>query len=164
MSTPIDDDTTAEWYIVYDPVRPITEEAIRGQFGYMSDDPDDFATNLGSRANLWGQDRKAMKDGHFSGIVKGIAFEDFAVQASMGRRVDRSLEQLGSSDTIIVKVRRMLMEALEQFRQGKPAPWRDGFDYQHIRSQTVTYAKGEDWRQYAFKGAGAAGDRVAEKV
>jgi phthalate 4,5-dioxygenase oxygenase subunit len=164
MSTPIDDDTTAEWYIVYDPVRPITEEAIRGQFGYMSDDPDDFASNLGTKANLWGQEREAMKEGHYSGLTKGIAFEDFAVQASMGSRVDRSLEQLGSSDTIIVKVRRMLMEAIEAFEQGRPAPWRDGFDYRNIRSQSVTYAKGEDWRRYAFKGNASGSGRVAEKV
>ena len=164
MSTPIDDDTTAEWYIVYDPVRPITEEAIRGQFGYMSDDPDDFATNLGSRTNQWGQDREAMKEGHFSGLTKGIAFEDFAVQASMGRRVDRSLEQLGSSDTIIVKVRRLLMEAVEAFLQGRPAPWRDGFDYQNIRSQSISYNKSEDWRRYAYKGAENGPGRVAEKI
>jgi len=164
MSTPIDDDTTAEWYLVYDPVRPLTEDAIRGQFGYMSDDPDNFATNLGSTFNQWGQDRQAMKEGHFSGLTKGIAFEDFAVQASMGRRVDRSLEQLGSSDTIIVKVRRMLMEALDNFLKGKPAPWREGFDYQHIRSQSVTYTKGEDWRRYAFTGVTLDKNRIPEKV
>ena len=164
MSTPIDDETTAEWYIVYDPERPITEEAIRGQFGYMSDDADDFASNLGSKTNLWGQNRQAMKEGHFSGLVNGIAFEDFAVQASMGRRVDRALEQLGSSDTIVVKVRRMLMEALEEFLKGRPAPWRDGFDYRHIRSQSVTYSKGEDWRLFAFKGVPFDADRISEKV
>jgi len=162
MSTPIDDEHTAEWYIVYDPVRPITEEAIRGQFGYMSDDPDDFASNLGSRANLWGQDRQAMKEGHFSGLTKGIAFEDFAVQASIGRRADRTVEQLGSSDTIIVKVRRLLLEAVHAFQQGKPAPWRDGFNYQHIRSQSVTYAKGEDWRRFAYKGAPSDKGRITE--
>ena len=130
----------------------------------MSDDPDDFATNLGSKDKQWGQDRKAMKEGHFSGLTKGIAFEDFAVQASMGRRVDRSLEQLGSSDTIIVKVRRLLMEAVEAFLQGRPAPWRDGFDYQNIRSQSISYNKSEDWRRYAYKGAENGPGRVAEKI
>jgi hypothetical protein len=88
----------------------------------------------------------------------------FAVQASMGRRVDRSLEQLGSSDTIIVKVRRLLMEAVEAFLQGRPAPWREGFDYQNIRSQSFCYEKTEDWRKYAYNGAASGPDRVAEKV
>jgi len=105
-----------------------------------------------------------MKEGHFSGLTKGIAFEDFAVQASRGRRVDRSLEQLGSSDTIIVKVRRLLMEAVEAFLQGRPAPWRDGFEYHNIRSQSVSYSKSEDWRRYAYKGAENGPGRVAEKI
>lgn len=149
VSTPIDDENTAEWYLVYDPVRPITDEAIRGQFGYTSDDPDDFAKTLGDASNLWGQDRKAMKEGHYSGLTKGISFEDFAVQASIGRRADRSKEQLSASDGIIVMVRRLLLDAVNAFQEGKPVPWRDGFDYADVRSRAVTFAQGENWRAYA---------------
>ena len=96
MSVPIDDETSAEWYVLYDPVKTLNPEIIRAFFFNTADDPDDFAANLGDRSTNWDQDRAAMKKGHFSGLTKNLSFEDFIVQASMGRRYDRSKEQLGS--------------------------------------------------------------------
>jgi phthalate 4,5-dioxygenase oxygenase subunit len=154
ISVPIDDQTSAEWYILYDPVKPLTPEAIETLFHGTADDPDNFAANMGSPENLWGQDRKAMQEGHFSGLTRNLSFEDFIVQSSMGRRVDRTKEQLGSADVIIVKVRRMYMDALKAFQAGQPAPWLDGFDYRKIRAQSVAYEKSQKtWRDFAIRRA-----------
>ena len=148
MSVPIDDVTSAEWYIVYDPEKPLTPEAIKTTFFNTSDDPDNFAANMGAPENLWGQDREAMKKGHFSGLTTNLTFEDFVVQSSMGSRYNRANEQLGSADIIIVKVRRMLLDALRAFEEGKTAPWVDGFNYAGIRAQSVMFDQSKTWRDF----------------
>jgi phthalate 4,5-dioxygenase len=75
ISVPIDDDTSAEWYVVYDPNKPLTPEVIDTTFHNTAGDPDNFAANMGAAENLWGQDRQAMKDGHFSGLTTNLSFE-----------------------------------------------------------------------------------------
>jgi hypothetical protein len=147
ISVPIDDENSAEWYILYDPANPLTADAVNTLFHGTSDDPDNFAANLGKPEDMWGQDRGAMRDGHFSGLTTNLSFEDFVVQSSMGRRVDRTKEQLGSADIIIVKVRRLFIEALKRTGTGDPAPWRMGFDYQSIKARSIVF-DGSDttWR------------------
>ena len=151
ISVPIDDETSAEWYILYHPTRPLSEEAITTLFHGTADDPDNFAANLGQPEHLWGQDRAAMKNGHFSGLTTNLSFEDFVVQSSMGKRVDRTKEQLGSADIIIVKVRRLFLEALKRLGAGE-APWRTGFDYASIHARSVSFDGSEvDWRAFTMK-------------
>jgi phenylpropionate dioxygenase-like ring-hydroxylating dioxygenase large terminal subunit len=148
ISVPIDDETSAEWYLVYDPDKTLDTERVRTLFHNVSDDPDNFAANMGDPSDLWGQDREAMKKGHFSGLTKNLSFEDFIVQASMGARVDRSKEQLGSADLIIATVRRKLLDGVRKVMDGQPAPWRDGFDYKTVRSQSVEYGSGKSWKDF----------------
>jgi phthalate 4,5-dioxygenase oxygenase subunit len=149
ISVPIDDETSAEWYVLYDPVGRLNPDIIRAFFFNTDPDPDDFAANLGSKETLWGQDRAAMKTGHYSGLTRNVAFEDFIVQASMGRRFDRSKEQLGSADVIVVKARRVLLDAVRAFQAGTPAPWNAGIDYGAIRAQSLRYGASHSWRDFA---------------
>lgn len=148
VSVPIDDQTSAEWYVLYNPFRPLTPENIRSMFSGTSDDLDDFAANMGNEANLWNQDREAMKDGHYSGLTANFAFEDFVVQASMGRCIDRSTEQLGSADLIVVKVRRMLLDAVRSMVKGERARWTRGFAYPAIRARSVMLDAARSWREF----------------
>jgi phthalate 4,5-dioxygenase len=148
ISVPIDDETSAEWYVLYDPVGKLNPDIIRAFFFNTASDPDDFAANLGDKTTLWGQDREAMKNGHYSGLTRNVAFEDFIVQASMGRRFDRSKEQLGSADVIVVRARRMLLEAVRAFMEGRPAPWNGPIDYSAIRAQSLTYDRSRSWRDF----------------
>lgn len=148
VSVPIDERTSAEWYILYDPKKPLTEGDISTLFHGTSDDPDNFAANMGDPSNLWGQDRKAMKEGHFSGFPTNLSFEDFVVQASMGSRADRTMEQLGSADAIVVTVRRMLMDAAKAYAAGQQAPWNEGFDYSSVCARSVTFAQPNVWREF----------------
>jgi phenylpropionate dioxygenase-like ring-hydroxylating dioxygenase large terminal subunit len=149
FTVPIDDSTCTEWYIVYDPLRPLAHEIVDSMFRNTSDDPDDFAANLGESRLLWGQSREAMKKGHFSGLTKNLFFEDFIVQESAGVRVDRSKEQLGVADAIIVRTRRMLKDAVVAYEATQSIKWRTGFDYQPIRARSVYFKAPKTWRDFA---------------
>jgi phthalate 4,5-dioxygenase oxygenase subunit len=149
ISVPIDDETSAEWYVLYDTEKPLDRAVVSAFFFNTSDDPDDFAKNLGTKQNLWHQDREAMKAGHWSGLTKNLSFEDFIVQASMGARFDRSREQLGTADIIVVRARKILLDALAAFEKGQAAAWTTGIDYPAIRAQSLTVEKGQSWRDFA---------------
>lgn len=148
ISVPIDEHSSSEWYVLYNPNSPLTEGDIHTLFHGTSDDPDNFAANMGEPSNLWGQDRQAMKEGHFSGFPTNLSFEDFVVQASMGSRVDRSKEQLSAADAIIVTVRRLLVQAAKAHAAGQAAPWNNGFDYEAVRARSVTYTAPNTWRDF----------------
>ena len=149
-TVPLDDEWDAEWYIVYDPDKPITAERLANLYRGAAPDREDFAANLGTAENLWHQDRDAMKAGHWSGLNRNIPFEDFIVQASMGPLVDRSKEQLGAADAIIVTVRRLLLDAVEAYQRDGTIAWRsDDIDFAAIRALAVTFPSGQDWRQFA---------------
>jgi phenylpropionate dioxygenase-like ring-hydroxylating dioxygenase large terminal subunit len=149
-TVPVDDEWDAEWYIVYDPDQPVTPERLANLYRGASQDPEDFAANLGTADNFWHQDRDAMKAGHWSGLTRNIPFEDFIIQSSMGPLVDRSKEQLGAADAIIVRTRRLLLDAVEEYRLSGTIPWRsDEIDFAAIRALAVTFPKEQDWRQFA---------------
>ena len=147
ITVPIDDETSADWYVLYNPHGPLTQDLIDSKFQNVASDPDNFAANIGTAENLWGQDRAAMNTGHFSGLTKNLFFEDFIVQASIGRRSSRANENLGVADTIVVTVRRKLIEAARAFEAGSEAPWLRGFDYRSIRSESINYVPPRTWQE-----------------
>ncbi|MEO6041484.1 MAG: Rieske 2Fe-2S domain-containing protein [Croceibacterium sp.] len=148
-SIPIDDVTTAQWYIAYDTDAPMTRN-LMGAFGTWSENPDHFNADMGDAGNLWLQDRQAMKDGHWSGILdRGNAYEDFAVQESMGPIVDRSHEYLGTCDRVIYRARRLLLDAVKRHRDtGELSFTGDEIDFAAIRAVSFAYPQGGDWRTF----------------
>ena len=147
-SVPIDDETNAEWYMLYHMKRPMTAEDCEQQWVGAAADPDNFAANLGGAENMWYQNRAAMKEGHFTGLMRCVPFEDFVVQASMGARADRSREHLAPSDAIIVHTRRMLKDALERFKNGGTLAWQStDIDYPGIHALAITLPKDASWRE-----------------
>jgi len=140
---PIDDETHMQWYIIYDPAKPIPDAARERLMAGSSGDRDDFASDLGGWDNRWNQDRGLMKQGHWTGIARSLPLEDFAVQEAMGPIADRSGEQLGSSDVTIVRTRRLLLDAARRHLAGETAP-ETGHDA--IRALAIRLAPGADWR------------------
>jgi len=70
------------------------------------------------------------------------------VQESMGPLVDRSLERLGTSDTAIIAMRRVLLREIKELQQGKePYAAHHGSVY-HVRSAAALVN-----RQTAFEEA-----------
>jgi nitrite reductase/ring-hydroxylating ferredoxin subunit len=148
-SIPIDDITTAQWYIAFDPDQPLDFDILTS-FGTTSGDQDHFNADMGGPEDLWQQDRDAMKQGHWSGIIgRGNAYEDFAVQESMGPIVDRSQEYLGTCDRVIYRARQLLLDAVTRFRDtGELSFAGDTIDWQAIRSFSHAFPKEQDWRQF----------------
>jgi phthalate 4,5-dioxygenase oxygenase subunit len=146
-SIPIDDETTAQWYISYDTDAPLSYN-ILVDFGQTSGDPGYFNSDMGGPETMWGQDRAAMKAGHWSGITgRGNAYEDFVVQESMGPIVDRSQEYLGTCDRVIYRARRLLLEAVERYQATGEISFADrAIDFATIRAVSFAYPKGGDWR------------------
>lgn len=146
-SIPIDDVTTAQWYIAYDTDAPLRPDLF-GAFGMWSGDPDHFNSDMGGPENLWHQDRQAMADGHWSGITgRGNAYEDFAVQESMGPIVDRSQEYLGTCDRVIYRARQLLLEAVRRHRDtGALSFAGEDVDYATIRAVSFAFPREADWR------------------
>jgi phthalate 4,5-dioxygenase len=143
---PIDDEWSAHWYYYMSPFGPVPE-AYREQmlWGTGADD-DDYAADRGSGANIWHQDRAAMKAGHWSGVLKNFTYEDFIIEESMGPISDRTREYLGTSDAPIVRARRMLMEALDAHAKGKlPFGIDRDLDYRRIRALAITMPKNRNW-------------------
>ena len=147
-SIPIDDVTTAQWYIMYHPHQPLERDRMRS-FGNTSGDPDYFNSDMGDVTDLWQQSREAMKDGHWSGIIgRGNAYEDFAVQESMGSIVDRSKEFLGSCDHVIIRARSQLLRAVNRFQKtGETSFNGQDVQFDRIRAISFAYPKGGDWRE-----------------
>jgi hypothetical protein len=89
--------------------------------GYVPD-PLDYTGLRGDRWNRWGQDRSLMANGHFTGFGRSLLEEDAVIQTSMGPIVDRSKENLSSSDVAVAHLRRMLLEALQATESGELPP------------------------------------------
>lgn len=150
ISVPIDDTNTIQWYVRYYPEGPLKPEYFE-LFGTDCGDPDYFNADMGDVSNMWHQDREAMKNGHWSGIVGRVnAYEDFVVQESMGALVDRSKEYLGASDVIISLARRTLLKAVRDHQATGEVPFiREGgevIDYGAVRSLSIKVPNGTAWK------------------
>ena len=117
---PRDDDTCWVWTVSWHPERPLTEEewaVIRDEtFVHAAVDPVTFEP-LRNKSNDYLIDRDRQRTSNMTGI-HGFAAQDMAVQESMGTRVDRTKERLGTSDTAIIAARRLLLQEIRALEQG----------------------------------------------
>ena len=153
MFVPIDDERTMFYYVLWKRDAPIddeTRERYLIQHGMkVGVDMDENFRKFGNRDNNWLQDRELMQSGRsFSGIP-GINTEDFAVQESMGRIVDRTREHLGASDLAVIHFRRTMIDAAERLaRDGaNPVGLASPADYRKLASGEGMAPIGEDWRR-----------------
>ncbi len=163
---PIDDETSAHWYYYMSPFGPVPEWYAKSTtYDGTAPDDDDFAKDRGNVDNMWNQNREAMKNGHFSGIMKNFVYEDFIIEESMGPIMDRSQEYLGTSDLVIIRFRQFLLNALKEHEAGKlPFGIDQNIDYSAIRSLAHRYPGDVDWKsldlknpeQFQFEDAAAA--------
>ena len=80
---------------------PLSLRDVSGALDGELPDRRNFASLTGDRSNRWGQDRESMNHGHWSGFTRSAIQEDTAVQVSMGPIVDRTKENLSSSDVAV---------------------------------------------------------------
>jgi phenylpropionate dioxygenase-like ring-hydroxylating dioxygenase large terminal subunit len=144
---PIDDEWSAHWYYYMNPFGRVPEWYRDWAVLGTTPNSDNYSEDMGGAMNMWRQDRTAMKNGHWSGVLGNFTYEDFIVEESMGPIVDRSQEFLGTSDAVIVRARRMLLEALRAHEQGQLPFGLDGdVDYSRIRALAVRMSAALDWR------------------
>jgi phthalate 4,5-dioxygenase oxygenase subunit len=77
--------------------------------------------------------------------VTGIAMQDACVTTSMGPMYDRSHERLGSSDAMVIRVRRRLLDAVRAHMRGQTPPGVDQPEAYRVRSGGVLLPNETDW-------------------
>jgi phthalate 4,5-dioxygenase len=116
---PRDDETCWVWNMTWNPEVPLSEEdwrSIREEtFIHARVDP---ATQrpLRNKDNDYQIDRDKQRNVNMTGI-HGFAAQDQALQESMGTIVDRTRERLGTSDTAIIAMRRLLLQEIRGLEQ-----------------------------------------------
>jgi phthalate 4,5-dioxygenase oxygenase subunit len=149
MLVPIDDVNTMFYWIAWHPdaKKGITQEAWR-KFcaATVGVDLNPDYTKKRNLANRFMQDRAAMRQGDFTGIV-GIPAQDMAMWESMGPIADRSRDHPGSSDVAVVQFRRMMIAAAKKFQEGGPAIGTGEHPpYAQLASVERIVPKSTDWK------------------
>jgi len=94
-------------------------------------------------------DRAGQKAGATYSGVAGIAMQDASLQESMGPIVDRSTENLVSTDNGIIMARRFLLRAVQALTaEGTPPPGADPATH-HVRSAALVLPEGNAFAKAA---------------
>jgi hypothetical protein len=108
-------------------------------------------TPLANKANDYLMDRSTQKSGtNYSG-VEGIAMQDASLQESMGPIQDRTRENLCSTDNGIIMMRRLLLKAGKDNRDGKPLAGLKP-DTQRVRSCAIELPRDVKFKDGAWDG------------
>ncbi|HLH77903.1 MAG TPA: Rieske 2Fe-2S domain-containing protein [Candidatus Binataceae bacterium] len=142
---PIDDEWSVLWYFQFYLDKPLDTNALFAR--QEARDPDDTAAGLGGIEQVWSQDRRKMKEGHWSGL-KSLIAEDFAVAEAPGAIANRTREYLGSSDSTLIRFRRLLIKAVRDHQRGQaPMGMDQQVDFGRIRAVTLHNRKELNWRE-----------------
>jgi phenylpropionate dioxygenase-like ring-hydroxylating dioxygenase large terminal subunit len=148
---PRDDETCWVWTMSWNPDVPLSKEeweAIRNEtFVHAKVDPATFRP-LRNKDNNYLIDRQTQRNGNMTGI-HGFAAQDQAIQESMGPIVDRTRERLGTSDTGIIAMRKLLLEEIHGLERGQePVAARNGDAY-WVRSAALLLKRGVEFHEGA---------------
>jgi len=137
---PIDDENCWAWSFDYHAVRALTANEVAamrsGKGIHVQYVPGTFRP-LANKDNDYLIDRQAQKAGRTYSGVAGIAMQDASLQESMGPIVDRTKENLVSTDNGIIMARHRLLRAIKNLADKDVTP--PGVDpaHQRVRSASV---------------------------
>lgn len=137
---PIDDENCWAWSFDYHPTRALAKAevaAMRDGHGvHVKYVPGTYRPRA-NKDNDYLMDRAAQKAGRSFSGVEGISMQDASLQESMGLIVDRSRENLVSTDNGIILARNRLLAALKALTEQGTVP--PGVDpaHHHVRSAAV---------------------------
>ena len=137
---PIDDENCWAWSFDYHPVRALTDkerQAMKDGKGiHVAYVPGSYRPRA-NKDNDYLVDREAQKKGVSYSGVEGIAMQDASLQESMGPIVDRTKENLVSTDNGIIMARHRLLRAAKALRERGIRP--PGIDpvHQRVRSAAI---------------------------
>jgi len=119
---PIDDTTCMTYNFHCRKFEPIARADWERYEHRMGRGPEDYIPGTPklkvNAANDYGLSRERQKTVNYTGI-EGTNTQDFAVQESMGAIYDRTKEHLGSADTAIIQMRRLMLKACEDVAEGR---------------------------------------------
>jgi phthalate 4,5-dioxygenase oxygenase subunit len=147
---PIDDENCWTWSFDYHPIRELTAAEVAamkdGKGIHVKVIPGTFRP-AANKDNDYLMDRAAQKSGRSYSGVEGFGMQDGSIQESMGPIVDRTKENLVSTDNGIIMSRHRLLRAIKALDKGEMPPGLDPA-HQQVRSASVVLA-----RELAFKDA-----------
>jgi phthalate 4,5-dioxygenase len=134
---PVDDHTCMNWSIEYHPERPLNEKEMERSKNhlYIHAEPDAPGSDhtKENKDNDYLIDRDWQASGKSYTGIRGFGMQDCGIQESQGIIADRSIEHLGKSDMMIIKLRRVMLDALKDMDAGKPLRGIDPASYR-VRS------------------------------
>jgi phthalate 4,5-dioxygenase oxygenase subunit len=135
---PIDDENCWAWSFDYHPTRPLSHEERQAMIdGYGVHNqyvPGTFRPRQ-NKDNDYLMDRDAQRRGETYSGVWGIAMQDASLQESMGPIVDRTKENLVSTDNGIIMARHRLRKAVQALMKSGATP--PGIDPAHQKVRSV---------------------------
>lgn len=135
---PIDDESCWAWSFDYHPTRALAKAevaAMRDGHGvHVKYVPGTYRPRA-NKDNDYLMDRAAQKAGRSFSGVEGISMQDASLQESMGPIVDRSRENLVSTDNGIILARNRLLAALKALTEQGTVP--PGVDPAHHRVRSA---------------------------
>lgn len=150
IETPMDDHETATFSVYYHKTVPIAKRAdeVKKIVGVTDDiwDPTTHELKMCWPGDMR-QNRAAMKEDNWSGYA-GIKAEDLAMSLSFGNDWDRTTENLVAADIAVVRLRRMILRAIEANESGGDPPGLQIADLKHVEASFQPIGKDEDWRSY----------------
>ncbi len=137
---PIDDESCWAWSFDYHPIRKLTDTEVAamrdGKGIHVKYVPGTYRP-LANRDNDYLMDRAAQKAGITYSGVEGIGMQDASLQESMGPIVDRTKENLTTTDNGIIMARLKLMRAARALAAKDVLPPGRTPEEQQVRSAAV---------------------------
>jgi len=150
---PIDDENCWAWSFDYHPVRALTGEErqamVDGHGIHVAYEPGSNYRPAANKDNDYLMDRAAQRKGVTYSGVAGIAMQDASLQESMGPIIDRSKENLVSTDNGIIMARHRLLKAARALKEKGIRP--PGIDpkHHHIRSAAIVLPVDQAYKEAA---------------
>jgi phthalate 4,5-dioxygenase len=139
------DDTNTSTYLVVHGKAPISEGKILELLGLDNPQYYDKATGnfLATWSDTFGQSRERMVDS-WTGL-RGVEVEDATIALSQGPLYDRSREHLVPADQAVMRVRRVMLNAVKRVADDKP-PVGVGIDLSSVVALDADLADGATWQ------------------
>ena len=142
---PIDDENCMAWSYDYHPTRALTtdeRQAMMDGHGVHCEYVPGTFQPLQNKYNDYMMDRAAQRRGDTYSGVKGIAIQDGSLQESMGPIIDRTKENLVSTDNGIIMARHRLRKAVTALRDKGTTP--PGIEISHQKVRSVAKVLGPE--------------------
>ncbi len=148
---PIDDENCWAWSFDYHPTRALSPERSGRRWwkatGSTTSTCRATFRPLQNKDNDYLMDREAQKRGETYSGVWGIAMQDASLQESMGPIVDRTKENLVSTDNGIIMARHRLSKAAIALRDKGAEPPGRGPEHQQVRSAARVLPQDEPFKE-----------------